>query len=102
MLAQKIVEHNAQSSSGVAVPLEGILVGNGATATGDWYEGYLAGLRLEHQYVHGLFSEPLHAKIETTCKNFTKGVVTDECQGLVNLTKNETGVLNQYDVSRFA
>ena len=42
---------------------------DGATATGDWYEGYLAGLRLEHQYVHGLFSEPLHAKIKSTCKS---------------------------------
>jgi carboxypeptidase C (cathepsin A) len=100
MLAQKIVEHNTESSNGMVVPLEGILVGNGATATGDWYEGYLTNLRINHLYAHGLFGEPLYASIQTECKNFTKGIITDKCAALVKLTTNETGVLNQYDVSR--
>jgi hypothetical protein len=99
MLAKKIVEHNGEALSEVTVPLKGILVGNGATATGDWYEGYLTGLRINHLYAHGLFAEPLHAKIHSTCKNFTKGVITAECEALVKFTTNETGVLNQYDVS---
>jgi carboxypeptidase C (cathepsin A) len=49
---------------GVSINLQGIMVGNGAIATGDWYEGWLTGLRTANAYAHGLYSQQLHEDIE--------------------------------------
>jgi hypothetical protein len=62
MLAQAIL---ANPSSGIN--LKGILVGNGAVATGDWYEGGLVAQRMQHAYNHGLFSDSLKAVIDAAC-----------------------------------
>ena len=99
MLAQLVVRHNtAQVEVGAHINLQGILVGNGAIATGDWYEGWLQELRMEHLFAHGLFSPTLHGQIRATCTNFTKGSVSAECTALLAQMHNQTGNLNQYNI----
>eukprot|EP00040_Diaphanoeca_grandis_P016095 m.82913 g.82913 ORF g.82913 m.82913 type:complete len:497 (+) comp25571_c0_seq2:670-2160(+) len=100
MLAQRVVQHNADPKTSAAdrVRLKGMLVGNGAIATGDWYEGWLTGLRNNQAFTHGLFSPQLRAEIVKTCKNFTKGVITPACTNLLSIVQNETGNLNVYDL----
>eukprot|EP00041_Stephanoeca_diplocostata_P006099 m.75550 g.75550 ORF g.75550 m.75550 type:complete len:501 (+) comp16176_c0_seq1:50-1552(+) len=100
MLALAILRSNEQldeSSNERAISLRGILVGNGAIATGDWYEGWLTGLRTANLYAHGLFSPALEAEIQKVCTNYTKGVISDACQKLLDTVTAQTGNLNQYD-----
>ena len=82
MLAKAIVEHNddviqkaertrggpidgaaATAEIGAAIPLAGILVGNGAIATGDWYEGWLTGLRTANAFSKALYSPALREQL---------------------------------------
>jgi hypothetical protein len=86
------------SSASGKINLVGIMVGNGAIATGDWYEGWLTRLRTENSFSHGLFSPALARQITAACKNYTKGHTTPECEALLNTVTNQTGHLNQYDM----
>ena len=118
MLAQRIVWHNealdaalardaaalpdasngVQDGGGQKIVLEGMLVGNGAIATGDWYEGWLTELRMENAHNKGLLPPRLYAEIKSTCTNYTKGVISPACQALIAAIPNATGPLNAYDL----
>ena len=80
------------------VRLVGMMVGNGAIATGDWYEGWLTGLRTKQAFQHGLFSPRLFGEITKACTNYTKGIISPGCQDLLAQVKNQTGNLNEYDL----
>eukprot|EP00039_Didymoeca_costata_P010663 m.144350 g.144350 ORF g.144350 m.144350 type:complete len:475 (+) comp14917_c0_seq4:46-1470(+) len=98
MLAQQIVKHNALEEADMKIPIKGMLVGNGALATGDWYEGWLTKLRMENVYSKGLISPQYYKKITETCTNYSKNEITPECQDLLNGIANRTGPLNVYDL----
>lgn len=110
MLAKEIIKSNdalaeqarGQRGAGAVltshINLKSIMVGNGAIATGDWYEGWLTGLRADNAFSHGLFSPRLKMQIKSSCTNYTKGHITEECQALLGKMAKETGNLNAYDL----
>ena len=87
-----------EKKKGDRINLEGMMIGNGAIATGDWYEGWLTQLRNRQAFAHGLFSPSLYAQVQKTCTNYTKGLISPQCQTLLKQVDNETGRLNQYDI----
>ena len=87
-----------ETKKGYPINVEGMMIGNGAIATGDWYEGWLTQLRNRQAFAHGLFSPSLYAHVQKTCTNYTKGLISPQCQTLLKQVDNETGRLNQYDI----
>lgn len=55
-------------------------------------------MRADNAFAHGLFSPRLKMEFQSSCKNYTKGHVTIECQALLAKMANETGNLNAYDL----
>ena len=88
----------ATKATSIPIPLVGILVGNGAIATGDWYEGWLTGLRTANAFAKGLYSPTLREQIVKVCTNFTKGHVSAPCTALLARAATESGNLNGYDL----
>jgi carboxypeptidase C (cathepsin A) len=84
------------SPAAAAVPLKGVLVGNGAVATGDWYEGGLVRQRMEHAYAHGLFSPALKARIDAACTNWTAR--PPACASALDEMADQMGPLNAYNI----
>lgn len=78
------------------IPLKGILVGNGAAATGDWYEGGLVEQRARWQFQHGLFSPALMAALDSNCTNWVNR--SDACNGLLDEMAIQVGPINVYDM----
>lgn len=79
------------------MPLRGILVGNGAIATGDWYEGGLVQQRAQHAFNHGLVSPPTWAAISAACgANWT--LRSDACNAQLAIMATEMGPLNSYNI----
>ena len=92
MLAATVLAHPE-----LGLNLKGVLVGNGAVATGDWYEGGLVQQRMQHAYNPGLFSTPLTAQIDTTCgTNWTSR--SSACNALLDTMSAQVGPLNAYDI----
>ena len=78
--------------------LQGILVGNGAVATGDAYEGGLVQQRMQHAFNHGLFSPALKASIDAACTNWT--VRSPSCTALLGAMADQMGPLNVYNIEQ--
>ena len=94
MLAASVLADPA----GIA-PLKGILVGNGAIATGDWYEGGLVQQRARHAYQHGLVSDALWASVGQACgANWTTR--SPACDALLSDLAAGMGPLNNYNIQQ--
>jgi len=82
--------------AGIA-PLKGVLVGNGAIATGDWYEGGLVQQRAQHAHNHGLVSSALWASLGAACgSNWT--LRSPACDALLSDLAAGMGPLNTYNI----
>ena len=92
MFAQAILATPAAAN----VNLQGILVGNGAVATGDWYEAILVQQRMEHAFAHGLFSAPLKAQIDAACTDYVNPSAA--CSAALQTMSQQMGPLNAYDI----
>lgn len=95
MLAAAVLASNAAGTY-PRMDLRGILVGNGAIATGHWYEGGLTRQRMQHAYNHGLFSDDLKARIDAACTNWTAPPAP--CSQALSDMAAEMGPLNAYDI----
>lgn len=95
MLAAAVLASNAAGTY-PRMNLRGILVGNGAVATGQWYEGGLTRQRMQHAYNHGLFSDALKARIDAACTNWT--APPPACTQALGDMAAEVGPLNTYNI----
>lgn len=92
----------AQAQSQLKSQLRGILVGNGAVATGDWYEAGLVQQRMEHAFSHGLFSPSLYAWIQANCTGNGSSWLNRSaaCDNALALMSDQMGPLNVYNIEQ--
>eukprot|EP00937_MAST-01D_sp_MAST-1D-sp2_P003484 g3484.t1 len=95
LLAQRLVA----SSAPLRRSLAGVLVGNGAVATGAWYEDGLAVRRTDFLAQHALFPASLHVRLRAACGNFTARPRPPACESALRAVADAAGDrLNVYDV----
>ena len=80
-----------------SIPLRGILVGNGAIATGAWYEAQLVEERAAHAYAHGLFSTRTHDAMTAACAPSWVNR-SAACDAALAQMSTEIGPLNAYNI----
>ena len=119
LLAQQVLAHNKRSALAAAAQqgqgqgqqgqgqqgrqqqqlnLAGVLVGNGAVATGAWYENGLAVQRVDFLRAHALFPATLRAELQDACGDFSASPRPPACNDALRAVGAAAGNLNVYDV----
>ena len=84
-------------AAGLSTTLRGILVGNGAVATGTDYEAGLVRQRMEHAFAHSLFSIKTRAAIDAACDPDWVNR-SPACSAALSQMSAEVGPLNAYNI----
>jgi carboxypeptidase C (cathepsin A) len=119
LLAQQVLAHNKRNALATAAQqgqgqgqgqqgqqqqqqqqlnLAGVLVGNGAVATGAWYEDGLAVQRVDFLRAHALFPATLRAELQAACGDFSASPRPAACNDALRAVGAAAGNLNVYDV----
>jgi serine carboxypeptidase-like clade 1 len=97
MLALQVIAHNNKTTTDAAIPLQGILVGNGVTGQGSIPHDVAKRLDVEFLFGHGLFSSLQHDTILKACGDY-KTEPNQPCDAAISAAHDSIGNVNVYNI----